>query len=400
MKIALVHDYFTQLGGAENVVEELYLMLPSSKLFTTIALPDRLPRALTKVPITTSWMQHLPFMKKFYRLYFLLYPLGVSSLDVSGFDLVISSSSGYVKGIAVPQDAIHVCYCHTPMRWVWNFDGYSARESMSGPLRSVTQALISWLRRWDSSASRQPDHYIANSLVVADRIRKAYGREAKIIHPPVNVDRFAHCDPGDDGYYLLLSRLVSYKRLDLAIEACTRLKRPLIVVGSGPYMSKLVSIAGSNVTFTGRVSDAEVERYASRCRALIFPGEEDFGIAPLEVAAAGRPCIAYRAGGAIETVIDGVTGCFFDEQTPESLIECIERFETFEWSSDRLRAQARLFGVEVFAEHFFAFLGKIGFDANSIQRAIPGHDAAVNSEVRLANEVPLNAEHAIGTLTV
>jgi glycosyltransferase involved in cell wall biosynthesis len=392
MKIALVHDYFTQLGGAEKVAEELFLMLPTAKVFATVALPDCLPRGLTGISITTSWMQRLPLMKRFYRLYFLLYPMAVSSLDLSGYDLVVSSSSGYVKGITVPADAIHVCYCHTPMRWVWNFDSYSAREDMHASLRALTQALISWLRRWDHGASRQPDHYIANSRVVAERIRKAYGREAEIIYPPIDVERFAHCEPGDDGYYLVLSRMVSYKRLDLAIEACTRLNRPLVVIGSGPHLSSLTAGAGSNVKFVGRVSDAEVERYATRCRALIFPGEEDFGIAPLEVAAAGRPCIAYRAGGAIETVIDGVTGCFFDEQTPESLMKSIEHFETREWSSEELRSQARRFSVKVFEERFFGFLKRIGVELNSSQRtAVPSRVIAVEPGVCLAGEIQVGS---------
>jgi len=359
MRIAIIHDYFTQMGGAEKVAEEMFRMIPRASLFSTVAFDDRMPQGLQGVPIKTSWMQHLPAIRRYYRLYFLLYPFAVSSLDVSNYDLVLSSSSGYVKGVSASRDALHICYCHTPMRWAWNFDGYSERESMSPVVKSALQGLTWLLRQWDTAASRQPDHFIANSKVVAERIQRAYGRTAEVIHPPIDVDRFHLADQVDD-YYLVLSRMVAYKRLDLAVEACTRLNRKLIVVGTGPHRKHLESIAGPTVKFVGRVRDEEVNHLAAHCRALLFPGEEDFGMAPLEIAAAGRPTIAFRAGGAAETIIDGVTGAFFDQQTPESLMQAIERFEIQNWSPAEIRRHAEGFGVPVFRMRLLQFLSRIG----------------------------------------
>jgi glycosyltransferase involved in cell wall biosynthesis len=359
MKIAVVHDYFTQLGGAEKVTEELMRLLPGAALHSTVALPDRLPPGLVDVPITTSWMQRLPGMSQHYRLYFLLYPFAVPSLDLAGFDLVLSSSSGYAKGVHTDRDAIHVCYCHTPMRWAWNFESYSAREQMGAAKRLLLPHLVRGLRQWDIGASRQPDHFIANSRTVAGRIRRAYGRIAEVIHPPIDLGRFRPA-PQQDDYYMVLARLVSYKRIDLAVQACSQLGRRLLVIGDGPDRERLMAIAGKTVSFLGHLSDAEVEHYAAGCRALIFPGEEDFGMAPLEIAAAGRPTIAYRAGGAVETIIDGVTGIFFDRPEPGDLAAAIARFEHIEWSPAMLRKHAEKFGIDVFQARMRAFLAKVG----------------------------------------
>jgi glycosyltransferase involved in cell wall biosynthesis len=359
MKIAMVHDYFTQLGGAEKVAEELYNMLPNADLFATVALKSKMPSTLRNVPVKTSWMQKLPKMNEYYRLYFPLYPVAVRSLDLSGYDLVISSSSGYVKGVRASSDAIHVCYCHTPMRWVWSFDSYSARESFGAGVRAVLPTLIRGLRSWDEGAARQPDHFVANSKTVAARIQRAYGRSAEVIVPPIDIHRFRPSKERGD-YYVVLSRLVSYKRIDLAVNACTKLGRKLVVIGSGTALESLKTQAGPTIQFLGRASDDEVEFYVARCRALIFPGEEDFGMAPVEVAAAGRPTIAFRGGGAMETVVEDMTGIFFDEQTTEALVDAIERFEKREWSSSVIRRHAEGFSAEVFRERFTKFLRRIG----------------------------------------
>jgi glycosyltransferase involved in cell wall biosynthesis len=356
MKIAVVHDYFTQLGGAERVVQELYRMVPDPALFATVALADCMPPRLGNVRVQTSWMQNLPNIDKYYRFYFLLYPFAVGSMDLSEYDLVLSSSSSYAKGVRTSRDAIHVCYCHTPMRWVWSYDNYSSRESFGFTQRAVLPLLMRALRRWDEEASRQPDHFVANSRLVAERIRKAYGRTAEVIHPPIEVDRFHPSDQVDD-YYLVLSRLVSYKRIDLAVQGCTQRKKKLLVIGDGPDRKSLEALAGPSVRFLGRASDKDVEYYASRCRALLFPGEEDFGMAPLEVAA---------AGGALETVIENVTGVFFNSQTPEDLGDAIERFERKEWSSSRLRQHAEGFSIEVFQRRFRAFLHRVGMPVGAL----------------------------------
>jgi glycosyltransferase involved in cell wall biosynthesis len=388
MKIAIVHDYFTQLGGAEKVAEEMFRMFPQASLHSTVAFADKLPLGLKGIEISTSWMQHLPSIRRYYRFYFLLYPFAVSSLKLSSYDLVISSSSGYVKGVSVPRDTMHVCYCHTPMRWAWNFDGYSEREAMSRLMRLALQGLTSALRQWDIGAARQPDHFIANSKVVAARIQRAYGRTAEVIHPPIDVDQFR--PTGQDGdYYMLLSRMVSYKRLDLAVEACSRLKKKLIVIGSGHYRSQLEAMAGPTVQFAGRVSDAEVVRLAAGCKALLFPGEEDFGMAPLEVAAAGRPTIAFRAGGATETIVENSTGLFFDHQTPESLMDAIERFERQQWSPAEIRKHAETFGIPIFRAHMLRFLARIGAPVRDVdlERASERSMAQYNLEGALARSV-------------
>ncbi len=358
MQIAVVHDYFTQMGGAERVAVELMRMLPKARLHTTVALEDSMPPGLSGREVETSWIQHMPSMKQHYRLYFMLYPLAVRSLDLSRYDLVISSSSGYAKGIHTNPDAIHVCYCHTPMRWAWNFSTYSAQENAGLAKRLVLPPLVRALRTWDERASRYPDHFVANSKTVAARIQQAYGRSAEVIHPPIDVDRFRP-SPDQEDYYLVLSRLVSYKRIDLAVEACTQLGRRLLIIGNGPDRERLAAKAGPTVTFLNRLSDAEVEHYASRCRALLFPGEEDFGMAPLELAAAGRPTIAYRAGGAEETVVEGVTGVFFDRQEVNHLTAAIKRFEAQEWSAKTLRSHAENFGIDVFKLRFRQFLARV-----------------------------------------
>jgi glycosyltransferase involved in cell wall biosynthesis len=359
MKIAIVHDYFTQMGGAEKVAEEMYNMVPGADLFATVALQDKMPDTLRNVPVHTSWMQKLPKMKTLYRIYFPLYPFAVSSLDLSDYDLILSSSSGYVKGVRANPDAIHVCYCHTPMRWVWSFDSYSARESFGSGVRRILPTVIKGLRAWDEGAARQPDHFVANSLTVAARIERAYGRASEVIVPPIDVHRF-RVSPEQEDYYVVLARLVSYKRIDLAVSAFTKLGRKLVVIGAGTALDDLKAIAGPTVKFLGRAPDDEVERVVAKCRALIFPGEEDFGMAPLEVAAAGRPTIAFRAGGAIETVVDGVTGVFFNEQTTESVVDAIERFEAQEWSAAVIRRHAEGFSQEVFRSRFKRFLRRIG----------------------------------------
>lgn len=357
-KIALVHDYFVQMGGAERVAEAMHDSFPSAPMYTTVALPQSLPHRLRTADIRTSPLQRLPAIDRRFRHYFMLYPFAVEHFDLSEYDLIFSSSSGYAKGVHRRRNAVHVCYCHTPMRWVWRYDDYVAREGFSGAVRAALPMFLWGLRKWDLRASRQPNYYIANSRLVANRIRKIYGREAFVIPPPIDVNRFHMSDEIDD-YYLVLSRLMPYKRIDLAIEACRRMNRKLVIIGDGPDRARLEKSADERIEFLGRQPDAIVNYYASRCRALLFPGEEDFGMAPLEANAAGRPVIAYRGGGAVETVEEGTTGVFFDQPHGRSLAEAIEKFEGMRWDQYALRRHAEKFDQTVFAFRVLQFLGSV-----------------------------------------
>ncbi|HYV24223.1 MAG TPA: glycosyltransferase [Pyrinomonadaceae bacterium] len=346
------------MGGAERVAEAMHDSFPSAPMYTTVALPQSLPSRLRAADIRTSPMQHLPGMDRKFRHYFMLYPFAVENFDLSPYDLIFSSSSGYAKGVRRRRNAIHVCYCHTPMRWVWRYDDYVAREKFGTGIRSLLPLALWGLRKWDLRAAQQPNYYIANSRLVAERIRKIYKREAHVIPPPIEVNRF-HMSNDIQDYYLVLSRLMPYKRIDLAIEACKRMNRRLIIIGDGPDRARLEKLGDDRIEFLGRQSDQIVNYYAARCRALLFPGEEDFGMAPLEANAAGRPVIAYRAGGAEETVVDGKTGVFFDSPNSLALSEAIEQFESMHWSQILLRRHAEKFDRNVFAFRVLQFLGSV-----------------------------------------
>jgi len=346
------------MGGAERVAEAMHDSFPGAPIYTTVALQHRLPSRLRTADIRTSLMQHLPAMDRKFRHYFMLYPFAVENFDLSPYDLIFSSSSGYAKGVRRRRNAIHVCYCHTPMRWVWRYEDYVALEKFGTGIRSLLPLALWGLRKWDLRAAQQPNYYIANSRLVAERIRKIYKREAFVIPPPIEVNRF-HMSNDIQDYYLVLSRLMPYKRIDLAIEACKRMNRRLIIIGDCADRARLGELGNDRIEFLGRQSDQIVNYYAARCRALLFPGEEDFGMAPLEANAAGRPVIAYRAGGAEETVVDGKTGVFFDSPNSLALSEAIEQFESMHWSQILLRRHAEKFDRNVFAFRVLQFLGSV-----------------------------------------
>jgi glycosyltransferase involved in cell wall biosynthesis len=346
------------MGGAERVAAAMHDSFPTAPIYTTVALPHRLPKELRGADIRTSAMQWLPGMEQRFRQYFMLYPFAVEHFDLSEFDLIFSSSSGYAKGVHRRSNAIHVCYCHTPMRWVWRYDDYVARENFGRVAKSLLPLSMWGLKKWDLRAARQPNYYIANSRLVAQRIKQVYGRESIVIPPPIEVERFQMSAQVDD-YYLVLSRLVPYKRIDLAIEACQRLGRRLMIIGDGPDRERLEKLAGPTTEFLGRQPDSVVNHYASRCRALLFTGEEDFGMVPLEVNAAGRPVIAFRGGGAIETVVEGHTGLFFNKPTSASLVTAIEDFESRSWNQQMMRRHAERFDRSVFAFRVLQFLASV-----------------------------------------
>jgi glycosyltransferase involved in cell wall biosynthesis len=357
MKVALVHDYLNQMGGAERVVLALHEIFPDAPIYTSIYDPGRVDPAFQRIDIRTSFMQKFPMVTKHHQPYLPFYPFAMERLDLRGYDLVLSSSSAFAKGVLTRPETMHICYCHTPMRWCWNYDEYVEREHLGRMARSILPFFITGLRVWDQTSSMRVDHFIANSPIVAERIKKYYRREAVVIPPPVEASRFPFnplAVPED--YFLIVSRLVPYKRVDLAIEACNRLHLPLVIIGGGRDLAPLQKLAGPTIRFLGRLSDAEVLHYYTHCRALLFPGEEDFGITPLEAQASGRPVIAYGAGGALASVIDGVTGIFFREQTVESLSAALATFNEQTFQPESIRNHALEFDTPRFQRRILQFI--------------------------------------------
>jgi glycosyltransferase involved in cell wall biosynthesis len=355
LKVALVHDWLNQMGGAERVLLTLGAMFPEAPIFTSIYGPDLVDARFREKNIHTSIMQKLPGVKTRHRWYLPLFPTAFDRMRIEGFDVVISNASAFCKGVRTPASSLHVCYCLTPTRFVWNAGEYLAREDMRPTLRLAVLPLLIALRRWDRNMAKRVDRFVAISQAVAARIKSRYRRNSEIIYPPVNVDSFAP-GPRVGDYFLVVSRLAPYKRVDLAVAACTKLNVPLKVVGSGRDLQTLTSIAGPTVEFLGQVDDEQVRHYLARCKALIFPGEEDFGIVPVEAQASGRPVVAYGAGGALETVIPGRTGEFFHEPTVESLMEVLKRFDDSRYSPTEMNANAKQFGESVFADKFARFV--------------------------------------------
>jgi glycosyltransferase involved in cell wall biosynthesis len=380
MKVALVHDYLNQMGGAERVVIALHEIFPDAPIYTSIYDPARVDPVFQKMDIRTSFMQNLPMVTKHHQPYLPLYPFAMEKFDLRGYDLVLSSSSAFGKGVITRPETMHICYCHTPMRWCWNYEEYVEREHLGRVARTVLPFLITKLRTWDQISAMRVDHFIANSPIVADRIRKYYRREAIYIPPPVEASRFAF-DPTTEAenYFLILSRLVPYKRVDLAIEACNQLQLPLVIIGDGRDLPRLRRIAGPTIRFLGKLPDQEVLHYYSHCRAFIFPGEEDFGITPLEAQACGRPVIAYGAGGALATIVDGVTGTFFHEQTVESLTAALASFNEHTFNPFIVHNHALEFDVSRFRRRILQFVGaKMGVKMNegrSAQTPLPINNA-------------------------
>jgi len=348
-RVAISHEWLTIPGGSEQVVMAMLDVFPQAELFTTVYDPAPWPEAITSRPVHASFLDRIPGAARHYPKLLPLMDAAFRRFDLSGFDLVLSSNHACAKNLRVPGGVPHVCYCHTPMRYAWD-PAFLAGEDLGRVGRLGARALLPWLRRRDLAASRGPSRFLANSTFVAERIRRFYGRDADVLHPPVDVDPLLGLERRDGGYYLFLSRLVPYKRADLAVAACARLGRPLKVVGGGRAEAAVRAQAGPGTEFLGRVGDAELPGLLAGARALLFPGEEDFGIVPVEAQAAGVPVIAYGRGGVRDTVIDGETGVLFGEQTVEALCAAIERFETREWPAGPLRENARRFRPEAFRD--------------------------------------------------
>lgn len=349
MRLAIVHDYLIQMGGAERVVGVMAAAFPEASIYTSTTDREHLLPELLNKNIVNSWADRLPGLRRSFKKFFPLYPFAFQSFRPVDADVVWISSSGFAKWIRVKETSKTICYCHTPPRFFWNADGYVNAELGNSFAGRNAKVLLAFLRRWDFARAQRVDRFVANSRCVQERIWQYYGRASTVIHPPVNVNRFS-ASAKPENYYLILSRLIGYKRIDIAIEAFNRLGEQLVIVGDGPDRPRLQSLAGPKICFVGHKTDAEVKAYLERCRALVFPGLEDFGIAAVEAQACGRPVIAFGEGGALETIVLGETGLFFDTQTVDSLGEAVRRSQTIEWSAELIRSNALRFGQEVFLE--------------------------------------------------
>jgi len=351
MRVALVHDWLTGLRGGERVLEQLCQLYPEADIFTLVYVPGSVGPLIERHRIVTSFLDRLPLAHSRYRNYLPLFPRAIESLDLTGYTLVVSTSHAVAKGCVPAPDATHVAYIHTPMRYVWDqFDAYFGAGRASLPTRLAAHAVAPFLRRWDVRSTERAHGIIANSKFVAERIRRFWGRDADaVVYPPVDTHRFVPAAEGPDEYALAVSALVPYKRIDVAVRAFSRLKRPLWIAGDGPEMPALRSLAGPSVRFLGAVPFDELPRLYARARFFVLPGEEDFGIAPVEAQSAGRPVLALGRGGALETVIEGETGVFFDEPTVESLLRGLTAIDGLRVDPPAIRAHAERFSASRFA---------------------------------------------------
>ncbi len=358
MKVALVHDWLTGMRGGEKVLESLCEIFPDADIYTLVHIKGSVSPVIEGHKIFTSFIQKLPAVKKKYRYYLSLMPKAIEQFNLNNYDLVVSSSHCVAKGVKVKRDSLHICYCHTPMRYIWDmYDQYFGKKKSNILVRIVMSVFVSYLRKWDILTVSRVDYFIANSKNVGKRIEHHYHRESAVIYPPVDVAKFNNDRIAED-FYLIVSAFAPYKRIDLAIEAFNVLGYSLKIIGVGQEEKRLKKIAKSNIEFLGWKSDEELEDYYCRSKALIFPGEEDFGIVPVEAMAAGRPVIAYAKGGVLETVINEKTGIFFHPQTALGLIEGIRKFIEIEkgFDSKSICRCAQKFGRERFKKEIKEFI--------------------------------------------
>lgn len=329
MKVAIVHYWLVTMRGGEKVLEELCKLYPEADIYTNVYDPSKISDEIKKHKIYTTKINKWPMAKKMYQKYMPFMPKALMELDLTSYDLIISSESGPAKGVCPSPNAYHVCYCHTPMRYLW--DMYHEYFRKSNPLvKFFMKKMIPGLRQWDVMSSNLVDHFVANSHYVAARIKRYYNRECNIVYPPCAIEKYIDNPRKPEDFYLFFGQLVGYKRADLAIEACIKSGRKLVVIGDGKSKDAQKFAKTGLVTFTGRVSDDQVKEYLSKAKALLFPGIEDFGIIPVEANAAGCPVLAYKDGGALDSIKENVTGMFFEEQTADSLIDCMNKFEANE----------------------------------------------------------------------
>lgn len=353
MKIALVHDYLVQCGGAERVLECFTEIFPHAHIYTIMYDKKLMHGVFEDRKIHTSFLQNFPLARKKHRIFPLLMTSAIEQFDFSDYEVVLSDSSSYAKGIITSPETLHICYMHTPMRYAWDdCQKYTDDFGLPSFIKKLVPFFMNYIRVWDSVSATRVDKFIANSNFVAKRIKKYYKKESIVINPPVNVDRFyVENDAEKRGdYFLIVGRLITYKRHDIVIEAFNKLGLPLKIIGRGPEMKKLKKLANKNIEFLGRVDDEYLPKYYANCKAFIFPQEEDFGIVAIEAMSAGRPLIAYRGGDIVENMEDGKTGIFFENQTVEDVTAAIKRFAGMEFEGDYIRSKSFKFNKEIFKE--------------------------------------------------
>jgi glycosyltransferase involved in cell wall biosynthesis len=378
LKVALVHDFLNQYGGAERVLSALCEIFPEAPIYTLLYDPQKMRGKFKDADIRLSFLQKFPkFLKRRHKYMLPFMPTAPETFNLRDFDLVISSSSAFAKGIIVKPKTIHICYCHSPMRYAWDWnEKYLSEQGLGSGRKIFARLMLNYVRTWDKAAADRPDFFIANSRATQTRIKKYYRRESEVVYPPVEINpppapplrkgesqKILPLEKGDKGGFLIVSRLSPYKKVEVAIEVMNKLDLPLVVIGEGDrkYVKYLKSIAGPKTKFLGWKSDENVKKYFASCRAFLFPGEDDFGIAPVEAMSFGKPVIALRHGGATETVIEGETGEFFDEPMIEVLADAVRRFQENEKNYDpaKIRAQAGKFSKEKFVENVKRVIGEM-----------------------------------------
>ncbi len=347
------------MRGGEKVIEAFCEMYPQADIFTHAYAPEMVSDRIRAHRVIPTFINSLPRASKMYKTYLPLMPMALEQLDLRGYDLIISSESGPAKGVIPPPNALHVCYCHTPMRYIWNMY-HDYRNGAGRVARLMMPSLSHYLRMWDVNSATRVDSFVANSATVAGRIRRYYGTDSTIIHPPVDTRAFSVAAPSElEDYYLMAGELVSYKRPDLAVLAFNDMKLKLIVIGGGEMLDKVRSLAGPTVTVLGSQPFDVLKQHYAKCRALIFPGEEDFGMVPVEAMASGRPVIAFGRGGATETVVDGISGVFFAEQSVEAIKSAVRRLASIEIDPGRIAEHASQFGRDQFFQKMTAHIDKL-----------------------------------------